>query len=78
MSLCTIPFFHCGVFEWCSTPGSLCIHPATQQTDGPRLHKNLEDYASSRMSYIEEFWDESYLNASDSVVLNLNPFFILE
>ncbi|EPQ29033.1 uncharacterized protein PFL1_03323 [Pseudozyma flocculosa PF-1] len=48
------------------------------KTDGPKMQRALEDYASGRASYIEEFWDESYLMASDSVVLNLNPFFILE
>ncbi|SPO22045.1 related to carnitine acetyl transferase FacC [Ustilago trichophora] len=46
--------------------------------DGPVIQKQLQEYASTRASYIEEFWDESYLQASDSVVLNLNPFFILE
>lgn len=48
------------------------------KNDGPIIQKQLQDYASTRASYIEEFWDESYLQASDSVVLNLNPFFILE
>ncbi|PWY98473.1 acyltransferase ChoActase/COT/CPT [Testicularia cyperi] len=48
------------------------------QKGGPELQKQLQEYASTRASYIEEFWDESYLQASDSVVLNLNPFFILE
>ncbi|CAD6972734.1 unnamed protein product [Tilletia controversa] len=46
--------------------------------EGPKLHAQLEEYASTRASYIEEFWNESYLSSSDSVVLNLNPFFILE
>lgn len=48
------------------------------QNQGPTLQKQLQEYDSTRASYIEEFWDESYLQASDSVVLNLNPFFILE
>ncbi|SPO23364.1 related to carnitine acetyl transferase FacC [Ustilago trichophora] len=48
------------------------------KNDGPVIQKQLQEYASTRASYIEEFWDESYLQASDSVVLNLNPFFILE
>ncbi|CAO1617262.1 unnamed protein product [Sympodiomycopsis kandeliae] len=48
------------------------------QNEGPSLQQNLQEYASSRISYIEEFWDDSYLQASESVVLNLNPFFILE
>lgn len=48
------------------------------KNDGPTIQKQLQEYASTRASYIEEFWDESYLQASDSVVLNLNPFFILE
>ncbi len=46
--------------------------------EGPGMHKALQEYAETRPSYISEFWDESYLQASDSVVLNLNPFFILE
>ncbi|KAM0756020.1 acyltransferase ChoActase/COT/CPT [Meredithblackwellia eburnea MCA 4105] len=46
--------------------------------EGPELHKKLVDYASTRASYIEEWWTESYLNYSESVVLSLNPFFILE
>ena len=40
--------------------------------------EKLIDYASTRASYIEEWWDDSYLSYSDSVVLSLNPFFILE
>ncbi|GAA6035441.1 hypothetical protein JCM8097_000256 [Rhodosporidiobolus ruineniae] len=46
--------------------------------EGPELHQRLKDYAASRASYIEEWWTESYLSHSDSVVLSLNPFFILE
>ncbi|KAK0567118.1 carnitine O-acetyltransferase yat1 [Tilletia horrida] len=60
-------------------------HQATQHAvqhfldnQGPALNQALHQYAKSKNSYIEEWWDESYLNASDSVVLNLNPFFILE
>lgn len=45
---------------------------------GPELHQELVDYASTRASYIEEWWTESYLSHPDSVVLSLNPFFILE
>ncbi|CAO1613709.1 unnamed protein product [Parajaminaea phylloscopi] len=48
------------------------------ENEGPALQQQLEDYASDKVSYIEEFWDDSYLQASESVVLNLNPFFILE
>ena len=29
-------------------------------------------------SYVEEFWSEAYLAPDQSVVLNLNPFFVLE
>lgn len=46
--------------------------------EGPVLDRKLREYAQDKFSYIEEFWDESYLNYSDSVVLALNPFFILE
>ncbi|CDO57107.1 hypothetical protein DV495_000446 [Geotrichum candidum] len=47
-------------------------------TSGPLLQKRLIDYASSRSSYIEQFWYDSYLNHDSPVVLNLNPFFLLE
>lgn len=48
------------------------------QDEGPKLQAELQEYAKGKASYIEQWWDESYLSASDSVVLNLNPFFILE
>nr|CAG8432987.1 7437_t:CDS:2 [Entrophospora candida]CAG8437283.1 12115_t:CDS:2 [Entrophospora candida] len=48
------------------------------QNEGPLLQENLKKYASDKSSYIEEFWYDSYLNYTDSVVLNLNPFFVLE
>lgn len=31
-----------------------------------------------KKSYVEEFWNESYLQPDASVVLNLNPYFVLE
>jgi len=52
--------------------------------DGPTLQKTLEEYEeegrqSGRIgSYVEEFWSEAYLAPNASVVLNLNPFFLLE
>jgi carnitine O-acetyltransferase len=48
------------------------------EKDGPHLHERLVEYASTRASFIEEWWTESYLSHSESVVLSLNPFFILE
>ncbi|KAG0142983.1 hypothetical protein CROQUDRAFT_49466 [Cronartium quercuum f. sp. fusiforme G11] len=50
------------------------------ESDGPRLQEQLVTYAAQRpsRSYIEEFWYEAYLHHTSSVVLNLNPFFILE
>ncbi|CAA7260966.1 unnamed protein product [Cyclocybe aegerita] len=48
------------------------------QSDGPKLHELLQEYAQDKASYIEEFWYESYLSHSDPVVLALNPFFVLE
>ncbi|CED83472.1 Carnitine O-acyltransferase CPT2/YAT1 [Phaffia rhodozyma] len=47
-------------------------------TQGPRLQEKLMQYNEGVSSYIEEFWYESYLNQSESVVLSLNPFFVLE
>ncbi|KAL1955779.1 hypothetical protein VTO42DRAFT_8099 [Malbranchea cinnamomea] len=48
------------------------------RTDGPELQERLKNYASSKTSFIEQFWYDSYLNYDNPVVLNLNPFFLLE
>lgn len=54
------------------------------QGDGPKLQQLLLDYdrqgrASGEIgSYVEEFWNDAYLTPDASVVLNLNPFFVLE
>lgn len=47
-------------------------------TDGPELQEKLKQYAGGKESYIEQFWYDSYLNYDNPVVLNLNPFFLLE
>ncbi|KAI9363304.1 acyltransferase ChoActase/COT/CPT [Pilaira anomala] len=46
--------------------------------EGPELQAKLHTYATDKSSYIEEFWYDSYLSHTDPVVLNLNPFFLLE
>ncbi|CAI5724828.1 unnamed protein product [Peronospora effusa] len=46
--------------------------------DGPRLHQQLLSYEKDKVSFIEDFWYEAYLNHRSSVVLNVNPFFVLE
>ncbi|ODV87399.1 hypothetical protein CANARDRAFT_5937 [[Candida] arabinofermentans NRRL YB-2248] len=48
------------------------------KSSGPILQQQLIDYAKSRDSYIEQFWYDSYLNYDSPVVLNLNPFIMLE
>ncbi|KIV99044.1 hypothetical protein, variant 1 [Verruconis gallopava] len=48
------------------------------RTDGPKLQEKLKEYAKGRPNYIEQFWYDSYLNFDNPVVLNLNPFFLLE
>ncbi|KAF4625067.1 hypothetical protein G7Y89_g13105 [Cudoniella acicularis] len=60
-------------------------HAETQQavdeflkSEGPELHEILKKYATGKTSYIEQFWYDSYLNFDNPVVLNLNPFFLLE
>nr|XP_019008930.1 carnitine O-acetyltransferase [Kwoniella pini CBS 10737]OCF47711.1 carnitine O-acetyltransferase [Kwoniella pini CBS 10737] len=45
--------------------------------EGEKWQKKLKEYSKDKDSYIEEFWYESYLSHSDSVVLSLNPFFVL-
>ena len=52
--------------------------------EGPVLQKALVEYDKQGYesgefgSYVEEFWNEAYLAPDSSVVLNLNPFFVLE
>ncbi|ETN36706.1 uncharacterized protein HMPREF1541_08984 [Cyphellophora europaea CBS 101466] len=48
------------------------------QHDGKDLQDKLKKYASDKTSYLEQFWYDSYLNYDNPVVLNLNPFFLLE
>jgi carnitine O-acetyltransferase len=48
------------------------------RNDGPQLQEKLKEYAQGKTSYIEQFWYDSYLNFDNPVVLNLNPFFLLE
>ncbi|CAI5758784.1 unnamed protein product [Candida verbasci] len=45
---------------------------------GSYLDSELRQYSKTRPSYIEQFWYDSYLNYDSPVVLNLNPFFLLE
>ena len=51
---------------------------------GPKLQEALTAYEQEGFesgdfgSYVEEFWNEAYLAPDSSVVLNLNPFFVLE
>ncbi|KAI9310142.1 acyltransferase ChoActase/COT/CPT [Dichotomocladium elegans] len=46
--------------------------------EGQALQEELKKYAADKKSYIEEFWYDAYLQTTDPVVLNLNPFFLLE
>ncbi|KAF2736878.1 carnitine acetyl transferas-like protein [Polyplosphaeria fusca] len=48
------------------------------KADGPALQEKLKKYATGKANYIEQFWYDSYLNFDNPVVLNLNPFFLLE
>ncbi|KAK6433188.1 carnitine O-acetyltransferase yat1 [Oleoguttula sp. CCFEE 5521] len=48
------------------------------QSTGPDLQAKLKAYSQGQGSYIEQFWYDSYLNYDNPVVLNLNPFFLLE
>ncbi|KAL7533601.1 hypothetical protein ACHAXR_008577 [Thalassiosira sp. AJA248-18] len=48
-------------------------------TDGPLLQNLLVEYDQKAVgSYVEEFWTDAYLAPDSSVVMNLNPFFVLE
>lgn len=52
--------------------------------DAPKLQELLLSYDREGRrtgeigSYVEEFWNDAYLVPDSSVVLNLNPFFVLE
>jgi carnitine O-acetyltransferase len=54
------------------------------ETDGPVLQKLLIEYEQRGRaegtvgSFVEEFWTDAYLTPDSSVVMNLNPFFVLE
>ncbi|KAK5096942.1 carnitine O-acetyltransferase yat1 [Exophiala xenobiotica] len=48
------------------------------QHEGKELQDKLKLYSQDKSSYIEQFWYDSYLNFDNPVVLNLNPFFLLE
>ena len=48
------------------------------KTTGPILQEQLVQYSKTRDSYIEQFWFDSYLNYDSPVVLNLNPFIMIE
>lgn len=39
--------------------------------EGDALQRSLLDYSSDKDSYVEEFWDDSFLTPKTSVVLNL-------
>lgn len=52
--------------------------------DGPILQELLVEYDrrgrddGNMGSFVEEFWSDAYLAPDSSVVMNLNPFFVLE
>lgn len=48
------------------------------ENEGKELQERLKKYAAGKASYLEQFWYDSYLNFDNPVVLNLNPFFLLE
>eukprot|EP00934_Nitzschia_sp_Nitz4_P004622 Nitzschia sp. Nitz4//scaffold138_size62050//4768//10338//NITZ4_006382-RA/size62050-augustus-gene-0.27-mRNA-1//-1//CDS//3329535749//4612//frame0 len=52
--------------------------------DAPKLQELLKKYdAEGRASgaigsYVEDFWNDAYLSPESTVVMNLNPYFVLE
>ncbi|KAI5956150.1 YAT1 [Candida margitis] len=51
-------------------------------SDSPSIGRYLDDclrkYGADQPSYIEQFWYDAYLSYDSPVVLNVNPFFLLE
>lgn len=39
--------------------------------EGEALQRSLLEYSADKDSFVEEFWDDSYLTPKSSVVLNL-------
>ena len=67
------------VVEAIADPGTAKLDVENfRNEDGPKLQALLEEYAKDQLSYVEEFWSDAYLVPDDQVVLNLNPFFVLE
>lgn len=56
----------------------LAVKKFLEDGTGKYLDQELRKYSEGRNSYIEQFWYDSYLNYDSPVVLNLNPFFLLE
>lgn len=48
------------------------------KTSGPILQEKLIEYSRTKASYVEQFWYDSYLNYDNPVVLNINPFVMIE
>lgn len=48
------------------------------QSIGRYLDDCLRKYGADQPSYIEQFWYDAYLSYDSPVVLNVNPFFLLE
>ena len=48
------------------------------QSIGKYLDDCLRKYGADQPSYIEQFWYDAYLSYDSPVVLNVNPFFLLE
>ncbi|KAF2016634.1 carnitine acetyl transferas-like protein [Aaosphaeria arxii CBS 175.79] len=57
---------------------TVCAIQEFLKHDGHALQDKLKKYAAGKANYIEQFWYDSYLNFDNPVVLNLNPFFLLE
>ena len=39
--------------------------------EGKELQRSLLEYSANKDSYVEEFWNDSYLTPKPSMVLNL-------
>lgn len=68
----------------CQVEKTKSILQSFQEKDGPKLQTLLEAYENNVQkkgafgSYIEEFWNDAYLVPNDPLVLNVNPYFLLE
>jgi len=45
---------------------------------GVEMQESLQTYAEAQDNYVDKFWDDAYLKYDVPIVVNVNPYFVLE